>query len=76
MQSLQLGPVSDIGNYSELKVMCSAAGWYVGTTYKDPEFNFEEPGTRESGYFSSSEEATAFLNYLENGGREGVRMNP
>lgn len=31
-----------------IKVMMSAAGYYVGTGYIDPEFGFEEPNTRES----------------------------
>ena len=37
--------------YSELKVLMSAAGYYLGTTYQGM------PGSRESGYFASEAEA-------------------
>ena len=37
--------------YSELKVLKSAAGYYLGTTYQGM------PGSRESGYFKTKEEA-------------------
>ena len=51
--------------YSDLKVMSSAAGYYVGTTYEnfDDEgvFEFSEPGSRDSGYFRTKEEAEACL---------------
>lgn len=43
------------------KVMSSAAGYYVGYGYIDPDYGFEEPYSRESGYFKTSEEAQAAL---------------
>jgi len=46
---------------SELKVMSSAAGWYIGTTYFDEECHCEFPNTRESGYYATEEEAEAAL---------------
>lgn len=50
--------------YSPLKVMKSAAGYYVGTTHTDPTYRFEEPGSRDSGYFGSREDAQAWLDGL------------
>lgn len=46
-------------SYSDLQVMQSAAGWYIGTT-----FNGEwgpEPGSRDSGYYATKAEAEADL---------------
>ena len=48
------------GSYSDLMVLRSAAGWYIGTTFYNHE-GFIEPGTRESEYFATEEKAkTAF----------------
>lgn len=54
------------GTYSELCVMKSAAGYYVGTYFMDDEFNppFLCPGSRDSQYFATEEEASSFLTYL------------
>lgn len=50
------------GSYSELKVMKSGAGYYIGRTFKNPD-GYDEPGTRESAYFMSEEAANeAFEN--------------
>lgn len=54
----------DSANYSPLKVMKSAAGYYVGTSHTDPTYGFEEPGSRDSGYFGTSAEAQAWLDDL------------
>ena len=67
--------------YSELQVMSSAAGYYVGTSYIDPEFGFEEPGSRDSGYFKKREDAEKFLSAMKCAGDaapliEGVRITP
>jgi hypothetical protein len=64
----------DKGNYSELKVMRSAAGWYVGTEYHDPA-GFTEPGSRDTGYFSTEREAQLELTMLE-AGLANPRMMP
>lgn len=46
------------GDYvSELKVMRSGAGYYIGRSYWDTEFGFEGPFSRESGYFGTEEQA-------------------
>lgn len=46
--------------YSELTVMKSAAGWYVGTWYTNSDGS-KEPGSRDTGYFNSPEMAEAAL---------------
>lgn len=42
---------------SELKIMKSAAGYYVGRSYQDEESGGEFPYSRESGYFRTRAEA-------------------
>jgi hypothetical protein len=49
--------------YSELKIMRSNAGWYVGTTFTDST-GFTEPGSRDTDYFSSKEDAEKALKLL------------
>jgi hypothetical protein len=50
--------------YTKLKVMQSAAGWYVGRGYLDPDCGgMEVPGSRESEYFGTREEAELELKY-------------
>ena len=54
----------DMG-YSKLKIMKSAAGYYyLGREYTG-EDGFVEPGSRESGYFKTREEAEKMLGMLE-----------
>ena len=62
------------GSYSELKVMRSAAGWYVGTEYHDPA-GFTEPGSRDSGYFATQREADLELTMMQ-AGLAQPRINP
>lgn len=62
------------GNYSELMVMRSAAGYYVGTIYTEPD-GFQEPGSRDSGYFATEEEAAAHLKLIE-AGEATTRIRP
>lgn len=50
----------ELDRYSDLKVLESAAGFYVGTTYANPE-GFTESGSRDSGYFAAADEARDFL---------------
>jgi hypothetical protein len=42
---------------TDLMVMKSAAGYYIGRAYWDQEFGFEGPYSRESGYYPTKEEA-------------------
>lgn len=46
--------------YSELQVLQSAAGYYIGTLHNDPE-GFQEPGSRDSGYYATRELAQQAL---------------
>lgn len=55
--------------YSKLMVLSSVAGYYVGTIYTD-EDGFQEPGSRESGYFKTREDAENYLEYLHSLGEE------
>jgi hypothetical protein len=64
----------DKGSYSELKVMRSTAGWYVGTEYNDPA-GFTEPGSRDSGYFATEREADLELTMMQ-AGLAQPRMTP
>lgn len=71
--------IDNLKNYSELKVLHSNNGYYVGTTYTDPEDGFVEPGSRDSGYFKTREEAERFLKLVESDPREAIgrlRMHP
>ena len=56
--------IPDKGNYSEMKVMKSGAGYYVGTVYHNPE-GFDEPGSRDSDYFRTKAQAEAYLKAIE-----------
>lgn len=60
--------------YSELQVLSSAAGYYVGTTYTDPEDGFTEPGSRDSDYFRTHEEAERYLKIITAVGDDTAAM--
>lgn len=54
----------DQGFYGPYMVLCSAAGYYVGTQYhvvKNGVELYREPGSRESDYFRTKEAAEAYL---------------
>jgi hypothetical protein len=51
-------------NYSDLCVIQSAAGWYIGTMYKNPE-GFVGPGSRDTDYFALKTQAKSVLLYME-----------
>lgn len=59
------------GAYSKLRVMRSAAGYYVGTMWQ--EFDslgctvMECPGSRESEYFETEQEANEMLRFYKEG---------
>lgn len=48
-------------NYSDLQVLGSNGGYYIGTTYTHDEFSdtpgLVEPGSRDSGYYRTHAEA-------------------
>jgi hypothetical protein len=75
---------ADKTKYSDLKVMRSGAGWYVGTDYTqgpDDEFpGLVEPGSRDTEYMASKDEAEMTLILFEKMGPEKaalfMRMHP
>lgn len=68
--------IEEKNGYSELKVLQSAAGYYVGTTYTDPKYGCEEPGSRDSHYFRTREEAEKYLKLVETFEGAGTRHHP
>lgn len=77
MKSLQvLIVIGDYTGYSDLQVLRSAAGFYIGTIYTDPETKFQEPGSKDSDYFTHKEQAMQALHKLEqfvqNSGEDGL----
>ena len=55
--------IKDKSGYTDLQVLKSAAGWYIGTMFWNEEFGgFWEPGSRDSGYYSLEVQAWAALN--------------
>jgi hypothetical protein len=74
---------AEVDGYSDLQVLRSGAGWYVGTTYVNRDENgqvtFIEPGSRDSDYFATEAEAAEFLLRLEHGdveALESLRRDP
>jgi hypothetical protein len=49
---------------SELKVMHSNAGWYLGRSYTEEGDDIVMPYSRESGYYSSEELAVSILDVV------------
>jgi hypothetical protein len=60
IQNADYIPEEEKKGYSDLKVMKSAAGYYIGTTFTD-DTGFTEPGSRDSEYFDTRELADAAL---------------
>ena len=52
------------GEYSDLTVLQSAAGWYIGTIFNNTA-GWSEPGSRESQYFVSEEAAQQALDNVD-----------
>ena len=48
--------ITNKAGYTDLQVLQSGAGFYIGTMYNNPD-GFQEPGSRDSGYFATREEA-------------------
>ena len=70
MKSPQTLKLPDADRYSDLKVMKSQAGFYVGTAYEDG-----SPGSRDSGYHPSREAAERTLSLIISG-KIQPRMQP
>ena len=76
MKSLQVGGKE---YYSDLQVMESNAGYYIGTEYYNPKevHSIPLPGSRDTIYFSTREVAKNELVKLENGTSKLIlRMSP
>jgi hypothetical protein len=66
--------ITDKDRYSDMQVLRSAAGYYVGTLYHGEGLN--EPGSRDSeGYFKTRGEAEAHLADIK-AGKAKTRMTP
>ena len=62
--------------YSDLQVLQSNAGYYIGTTYNDPEIGIV-PGSRDSEYFPTEREAQLELESIEKtNDTSSLRVNP
>lgn len=57
-------PPDEDGYYSELQVLESAAGFYVGTLFHYKSNGFVGPGSRDSDYFTRKDEAEGYLRFL------------
>lgn len=68
------------GGYSDLKVLSSAAGFYIGTLYEEFDAGgkcvWQEPGSRDSGYFRTADDAAKELRQIEGGDLSDVRFHP
>lgn len=54
--------IKDKENYSDIQVLVSGAGYYIGTIYNNPE-GYPEPGSRDSvEYYRDKATATTALN--------------
>lgn len=58
-------PDEEKSNYTEMEILESAAGYYIGTRYWDAELKFWDAGSRDSAYFATYEEAEKFLKMVE-----------
>jgi len=57
------------GKYGNLQVCKSGAGYYIGRMFHNPEYGgFMEPGSRESGYYPTKEEADIWLGVMQEEG--------
>lgn len=61
MKSPLVPPDNDEGEYTDLMVCQSNAGFYIGTMFKHKE-GWTAPGSRDSGYYPTKEAAQAALN--------------
>lgn len=73
-------PPEGQSNYTELQVLCSNAGWYVGTMYQEKDHKgnvlWEEPGSRDTDYFKSREDAERYLGLMKKGFNLPIRETP
>lgn len=58
---MNLTEIPNKDRYTELQVLKSPAGYYVGTLYWDAEYETWDRGSRDSGYFATEDEAARYL---------------
>ena len=58
------GQGKEEGSYTELQVLSSAAGFYIGTLWCDRDGRPMEPGSRDSEYFPSRSMAQQVLDVM------------
>lgn len=63
-QVLNVIPPDGHKDFTELQILKSAAGWYIGTIHTDPDDGSQEPGSRDSNYFDTKEDADMALKEL------------
>lgn len=67
---------AEASRYSELQVLESGAGYYIGTLYRNPE-GYTGPSSRDSDDFPTQEEAEKFLEQLQaSGDTDFLRKHP
>ena len=79
IQTASYFDATEKSGYSDLKVMSSSAGWYVGTSFRNTEIPgmvFDEPGSRDTDYFATEAEAADFLKRLGAGEDLPIRLMP
>lgn len=64
--------INDKSGYTDLQVLKSAAGYFVGTLFEERdatgEVIFIDMGSRDSGYFETKKEAKEYLSTIEQSG--------
>jgi hypothetical protein len=72
-------PADEKPLYTDMQVLQSGGGWYVGTYFNNPD-GFIEPGSRDSDYFPDKATAEAFFEQLKamepKERHKYVRLNP
>ena len=72
----------DKGNYTDLQVLQSGAGFYIGTLHQtrddDGNLLYESPGSRDSDYFPTRESASKALDAIREAlpGQDGLFAQP
>lgn len=77
IQSAAYISVEDKARYSDMLILESPAGYYIGTLYSNSE-GFKEPGSRDSAYFDERGDAEKLLQTVKNvvNPQEYLRDNP
>lgn len=66
IQNAEFISADDKQRYTDMQVLKSTAGYYIGTLYNDPA-GYQVPGSRDTGYFQTLPEAQRVLESIEDG---------